>query len=382
MKTLLFSGNTAWSMYNFRGSLLKHFIKQGHRVVVASPYDMNFTPKLQKLGCEIINLSLDAKGFNPFSELRLYLSYRCIIKQTKPDTCFFYTIKPNIYGSLAAQHLGVPYVPITTGLGYTFAKKNMVAKAAQYLYKLAFRQTPEVWFLNNDDKEEFLRKELIKPEQAYVLKGGEGLDLSRFEGKKHLYSDAQDAPVADYHKSNIRFLLSARMLYDKGVREFVEAANILRAKYPNAQFCLLGPMGVANPAAISEEQMQKWLQDGNVQYLGATNDVIPFLQTADCVVLPSSYREGIPFTLMEGSAMGLPVVTTNNIGCRDVVEDGVTGWICNPKDVPSLVFTMEKVLLMTPEERKQMGAAGRKKIEEEFSLDRVIAQYETKLQSK
>ena len=185
----------------------------------------------------------------------------------------------------------------------------------------------------------------------------------------------------DYHQSNIRFLLSARMLYDKGVREFVEAAHILRAKYPNAQFCLLGPMGVANPAAISEEQMQEWLQDGNVQYLGVTNDVIPFLQTADCVVLPS-YREGISFTLLEGSAMGLPIVTSDTIGCRDVVEDGVTGWLCNPKDVPSLVFTMEKVLLMTPEERKQMGAAGRKKIEEEFSLDRVIAQYETKLQSK
>lgn len=381
MRTLLFSGNTAWGMYNFRASLLKHFIMQGDRVVVVSPYDMNFSPKLQKLGCQIVNLSLEAKGANPFSELRLFLAYRRIIKQVKPNYCFFYTIKPNIYGSLAAQSLNVPYVPITTGLGYTFMKKNLVAKAAHYLYKFAFRHTPQVWFLNNDDKEEFLRTGLIHPEQAYVLQGGEGLDLTRFKGKKHLYSDAQDAPVDDYHQSNIRFLLSARMLYDKGVKEFVEAAHILRAKYPNAQFCLLGPMGVANPAAITEDQMQEWLEDGNVQYLGVTNDVIPFLQTADCVVLPS-YREGISFTLLEGSAMGLPVVTTNTIGCRDVVDDGITGWLCHPKDVPSLVFTMEKVLLMSPEARKKMGEAGRKKIEKEFSVCRVIKQYERLLNEK
>lgn len=364
-KTLLFSGNTAWGMFNFRGCLLKHFVDAGYNVVVASPYDLVYTPQLQQIGCKTINIVIEAKGANPLAEIRLYRMYCRLIKQVKPDFCFFYTIKPNIYGSMAANRLKVNYVPITTGLGYTFMETNFVAKMAHQLYRYAFRNAPEVWFLNNDDREEFLKSRLIKPEQAYVLKGGEGMDLTRFDGY-------YDAPR---HKTNkVRFLLVARMLYDKGVREFVEAAKILRQKYPEAQFRLLGAMGVANPAAISEEQMEEWLNEGNVKYLGVTSDVVPFLMEADCVVLPS-YREGISFTLLEGAAMSLPLVTTNTVGCRDVVTDGVNGFLCQSRDVRSLANAMERVIKMTPAERKVMGQAGRQKIEQEFNVKEVINQY-------
>ena len=190
-------------MYNFRRQIFEYFVKQGLRVCVVSPFDEEFTPKIDALGCEFIALEMEAKGVNPIKDFGVYTSYRKIMRSIKPDFCFFYTIKPNIYGSFAATSLNIPHIAITTGLGYTFINNNIVSFVAKKLYKLAFRKTKQVWFLNKDDEKAFLAEKIINKNKAYVMQGGEGVDLTRFE-KTTLPTD-------------VSFLLLARMLWDKGI---------------------------------------------------------------------------------------------------------------------------------------------------------------------
>ena len=279
---LIFTGNTAWGMYNFRKLVLQHFIKNNNEVIVISPEDQEFQNHLESIGCKCYSVNIEAKGNNPIKDLKTMWQMRKIIKQERPDCCFFYTIKPNIYGSMAAASLNIPYVPITTGLGYVFLVNNLVSKIAKILYKIAFRKAKQVWFLNQDDVDAFQKEKLVSDYKISILKG-EGIDVSRFE--------------IQHNEQELSFLLVARMLWDKGVGEFVEAAEILKKKYPIVKFKLLGFLGVDNPSAINKQQMDKWIQEGNIEYLGTTKDVRPYLYNASCIVLPS-YREGISFSLM------------------------------------------------------------------------------------
>jgi glycosyltransferase involved in cell wall biosynthesis len=285
------------------------------------------------------------------------------MKQVMPDFCFFYTIKPNIYGSILASWMKVPYIAITTGLGYTFVNNNFTSKMAKLLYKFSFMKAPEIWFLNEDDKKTFLSEKLIKPHQAVVLRG-EGVDLARFQ---NTFEQKED--------KNVSFILLARMLWDKGIGEYVEAAKIIKQKYKNVEFKLLGFIGVDNPSAIPEKQIYKWDATGIVHYLGITDDTRKYISDSSCVVLPSYYREGVPLSLLEGAAMGKPLITTNTVGCREAVDDGVTGFICALKNVRSLADAMEQIILMSDTERINMGLKGRQKMEIEFDIKIVIQQY-------
>lgn len=357
---IIFIGNTAWSMYNFRSSLFCYFINKGYDVIVISPYDSKYQQELTSIGCFCYSINIEAKGNNPIKDIKTMLQIRKILKKESPDCCFFYTIKPNIYGSMAAASLNIPYIPITTGLGYVFLVDNLVSKVAKSLYRIAFKKAKQVWFLNQDDATSFKESKLVDEAKISILKG-EGIDVNRFEV---LHSDKY-----------ISFLVQARMLWDKGIGVFVDAARILKHKYPNVKFKLLGFMGVDNPNAISEEQMNEWIQEGIIEYLGSTNDVRPYIYESTCIVLPSYYREGIPFSLMEGAAAGKPIITTDNVGCREVVEDGITGFLCKIKDSEDLAKQMEKIISMSEEERIQMGLKGREKMENEFSFDTVINKY-------
>ncbi|RQM71776.1 glycosyltransferase family 1 protein, partial [Aeromonas jandaei] len=285
--------------------------------------------------------------------------YSCI----KPDVVVHYTIKPNIYGSLAAKMAGIPSIAVTTGLGYTFVNDNIVAKIARILYKIAFRFPDEVWFLNDDDRQIFLIKNLVASEKA-VLLHGEGVDLEYFKPQIREFSDGK-----------IRFLLIARMLWDKGIGEFVEAARLIRDRYPNAIFQLLGECNVANPSAINRQQISLWEAEGIIEYLGTTSDVRPIIAQADCLVLPSFYREGIPRTLMEAAAMAKPLVTTDNVGCRDVVIDRETGLLCRVKDHISLAECFDMFINMSVGQRELMGQAGRAFMAQVFDERLVIEQY-------
>ena len=364
---IIFASNTAWSMHNFRGGLINTLIKNGYQITILSPKD-SFSEKLAEFGCKVINLPMSAKGVNPIDDIRLIRYFLKVYRSLRPDFIIHYTIKPNIYGSIAAHLAGIPSIAITTGLGYTFVNDNLVASIARRLYQFAFRFPKEVWFLNEDDRQTFLQYSLVSKEKA-VLLHGEGVDLQHFTPLPKAPADGK-----------FRFLLIARMLWDKGVGEYAEAARMVRARYPNAVFQLLGDCGVPNPSVISREQIAEWEHEGVVEYLGTTDDVRPVISQADCVVLPSFYREGIPRTLMEAAAMAKPLITTDNVGCREVVRDGSTGYLCPVKDAKALAECCQRMLELPPQERVQMGAAGRSLMAEVFDEQKVIAQYMATLQ--
>ncbi|ASO27812.1 glycosyl transferase [Vibrio anguillarum] len=359
---LVMVANTAWSVFNFRHSLIKELLRCGVQLYVIAPED-KFSIKLADMGCQVLDLPMQAKGVNPLADFGLMLRLLRYYREIKPDFIIHYTIKPNIYGSLAAKLAGIPSLAITTGLGYTFVNQNVVSQLARQLYKFAFRYPKEVWFLNEDDRSVFLEHHLIEPDKA-VLLHGEGVNLNHFV--------PSNKPQPD---ENIRFLLIARMLRDKGVCEFVEAARQIRKQYPQVIFQLLGDCSVPNPSVIGREEIAQWEKEGVVEYLGTTDDVRPIIAQADCLVLPSYYREGIPRTLMEGAAMAKPIITTDNVGCRDVVLDGQTGYLCEVKNALSLAQRCELFLTLSDSEKQAMGKAGRAFMEDKFDEKWVIKQY-------
>lgn len=360
-KHIVFSGNNAWGMWNFRSILIKHFVDNGYYVSVTAPYDKEYFTKFEEMGCHTYDMPIDAKGINPITDFRLLLNYRNLLKALKPDLSITYTIKPNIYASIAAESLGIKYLPVTTGLGYTFLADGVVPKIARLLYKYAFRKAEQVWFLNKDDIASFKAAGLIVDEKIVQLYG-EGVDTDCFSPKP--------LPVDEQI-----FLLVGRMLKDKGVVEYVEAARVLKKKYPNVRFQLLGAVWPDNPAAIAEEDIRAWENEGIVEYLGRTYDVRTYIEKAMCVVLPS-YREGVPCTLMEAASMARPLVATDVPGCHEVVVDGYNGYLCEVKNAEDLASKMEKIILMSEEEKIAMGMNGRQLMMDKFDVKHVITQYD------
>ncbi|CAN7248479.1 glycosyltransferase family 4 protein [Trinickia sp. LjRoot230] len=353
--------NTSFAIHTYRQGLIRTLVEKGVVVTVIAPRDRT-TALLEQMGCRYIELFVASKGTNPLDDQRtlreLYRHYRAM----RPDVVFHYTIKPNIYGSVAAWLAHVPSIAVTTGLGYVFIQKSRAAVIAKALYRFAFRFPREIWFLNRDDEAAFVKSRLLAhPDRARLL-NGEGVDLNHFA-----YTPA-------VQKQNFTFVLIGRLLWDKGVGEYVEAARILRANHPTVRFQLLGPVGVDNPSAITLDAVRAWEREGIVEYLGEAHDVREFIANAECVVLPS-YREGVPRTLMEASAIGRPVVATDVPGCREVVADGVTGLLCEAKNALSLAEKLEAMLGMTYGERKAMGERGRAKVVAEFDEAGVIARY-------
>ncbi|MGV8804909.1 MAG: glycosyltransferase family 4 protein [Polaromonas sp.] len=360
-KKILFVSNTAFSICNFRHGILERLVADGYKVITVGPYDL-YSAKLSAMGCDVIDMPMAAKGINPREDLALLAQMWRLYKQIKPDFIFHYTIKPNIYGSVAARLAGVPSIAVTTGLGYTFINDNWVARVARWLYKAAFLSPKEVWFLNEDDRQTFLRHRLVASEKA-VLLHGEGVNTTHFS--------PQPAPVSD---GKTRFLLVARMLWDKGVGEYVEAARQVRKQYPNAVFQLLGECGVPNPSVVTRAEMAEWEREGVIEYLGTTTDVRPYIAQADCMVLPS-YREGVPRTMLEAAAMGKPLIASDAPGCRDVVVDGQTGWLCPVKDAVALAACMKQLLALPVADRQVMGKAGRQFVVDNFDEQKVVAHY-------
>lgn len=353
--------NTAWAIYTYRQGLIRELAARGVEVIVLAPRDRTFE-LLTAMGCRCIDLPVASKGTSPRDDLRMLWALFRHYRSIRPDIVFHYTIKPNIYGSIAAKLAGVNSVAVTTGLGYVFIQHSRAAQVAKMLYRFAFRFPREVWFLNRDDKAAFIDQDLlVHPERARLLHG-EGVDLEQFAL----------TPLPD--TDHFDFVLIGRLLWDKGVGEYVEAARRLRKRYPQARFQLLGPVGVDNPSAITRAEVATWEQEGVIEYLGEAHDVRPFIAAANCVVLPS-YREGVPRTLMEASAMGRPIVATDVPGCREVVAHGINGLLCEVRNANSLADRLAQMLDMDGEERRAMGERGRQKVMAEFDERVVINQY-------
>ncbi|WP_296949176.1 glycosyltransferase family 4 protein [uncultured Massilia sp.] len=361
-RKVVISINTAWNIYNFRAGLIRSLIAEGYEVVALSPKD-EYSQRLVKLGCQVVDLPMDTNGTHPGRDLLLLARYYKVLRAINPHAFLGYTIKPNVYGSLAAHALGIPVINNIAGLGATFIRDSLVTKVVRGLYKVALKRSHKVFFQNADDQSLFVESRLVAKAQTSLLPGS-GLNLD------HYMPPAPDDQAA----KPFRFLLVARMLKDKGVEEFADAARLLRQSGATAEFHLLGDAGNGNPNAVPAERLAQWQSEGLVVYHGKTDDVRPHLAAADCVVLPS-YREGVPRSLLEAAAMARPIVATDVVGCRDAVDHGVTGLLCEAKSAASLAQQMGAMLAMAPAQRARMGAAGRSKVETQFDEQIVIQKY-------
>ena len=348
MAHVMIAANSSWNLENFRSGLIRELLREGHEVTTVSPDTQELT-----IDGEVVHhrrWKLDRSGRNPVKELVRVSSFAAIVLQERPDVVLGFTIKPNLYGSIVGRLLGVPVVPNVTGLGTAFLSGRALRRSALLLYRAAFRRAPIVFFQNRDDQALFIRERLVREGQSRIVPGS-GIDLASFR--------PSELP------KDTRFLMIARLLGDKGVREYVAAARLLRAKLPTASFSLLGELDPQNQSAIAKQELDSWIAEGVIDYLGSVSDVRPFIDQSSAVVLPS-YREGLPRTLLEGAAMGRPLIGADVPGCREVVREGVTGFLCEARNVESLVAAMEQFARITRDERALMGARARAMAEAEF----------------
>jgi len=354
--------NTSWNVYNFRRGLLDALKAEGYDIVVIAPRDA-YSKRLERSGYRYLPITMDNKGTNPLEELKLIRRFYRTYREAAPDLVLQYTIKPNIYGSIAAGILGIPTICNISGLGTVFLDDRISSKIARFLYRIALRFPKRVFFQNRDDRDLFVRKKLVHIRKTDLIPGS-GIDTVRFAPRPPRAPDGR-----------VRFLLIARLVRDKGLIEYIEAAHVLRQRYGKRVECaLLGAFYPGNPTAVRPEEIAAWEEEGRIRYLGESDDVASVMAAYDCVVLPS-YREGLSRVLLEAAAMAKPIVTTDVPGCRDVVVEGENGFLCRPGDAGALAEAMEKIVQMSERQRREMGRAGRQKVVDEFEEGIVIDRY-------
>lgn len=359
---IVISANTSWYIYNFRMNTILSLVAQGYRVIAIAPKDEH-SNKLLGLGCEFIHINIDQGGTNPLKDILSFFGFVNLYRKIRPAVVLNFTPKNNIYSTLAANLVGAKSINNIAGLGMVFINENLTAKLARLLYRVSQPKAHTIFFQNEDDRALFAKHKLA-PLEITDRVPGSGADLTRFA-----VSPSQDDDV-------VRFLLIARMLYDKGIGHYVEAARELKAKYGNTvEFRLLGFLDVNNPSAVSKQDMQSWVDEGIVNYLGTSDSVEKEIAQVDCMVLPSFYREGVPKSLLEACAMGKPIVTTDNVGCRETVDDGINGYLCEPRSTKSLVEKLDLMITHSHEQRLEMGLQSRTKVENEFDEKIVINKY-------
>jgi glycosyltransferase involved in cell wall biosynthesis len=360
---IAFVSNNCWSLYNFRMHLLTHYRDLGYRVIAVAAADEYMT-ELEKAGFVCYPVDFRNSSVDPFSDLKVLARLRKIYAQEKPDIIFHYVTKPSIYGSFAAGRLGIPSISVITGLGYVYSGKSWLSLPVSMLFRRALKHAREVWFLNRENAGFFTGKRIIPPGKSRILPG-EGIDTDRFAPQLH----AQ-------RRGPFIFLMVSRLLWSKGVGTYMEAARILRQQGIKAEFRLLGKPEPGHPESVLPERLRSWEKDGLLVNLGFANDVRHALSDADCFVLPTYYEEGIPRTLMEASAMQVPVITSDHTGCNSVIEDGVNGLLCKPRDPADLARRMVQIMEMNDAARKEMGKRGREKMERQFDISHVIRIYD------
>lgn len=360
MAKVLISANSAWNIANFRAGLIRSLQAAGHIVVAAAPADGE-TERLKALGCCFIPLPMDNQGTSPARDMALLARYRRLLKAERPEVFLSYTIKPNIYGTLAARSLGIPSINNVSGLGTAFIRDGWLTTVVKRLYGAALAGSSTVFFQNTEDRDLFLANGLVQTAQAEVLPGS-GIDLTQFAA----------TPMPD--GEDVIFLMIARLLWDKGVGEYVEAARLLKARVPAAQCRILGFLDVPNRTAVARADVERWVEEGIITYQGATDDVRPFIEAAHCVVLPS-YREGTPRTLLEAAAMARPLIATDVPGCREPVREGVNGHLCTVRDGADLADKMAAFCAAPPAARAAMGRASRALAEEHYAEEIVVEAY-------
>ncbi|MBX9866387.1 MAG: glycosyltransferase family 4 protein [Burkholderiales bacterium] len=363
MNKILFIDNTAHHLY---GQLhhLNALRSAGYIVEVLVPDDGRYFNKLENLGFHCHNNITSWRGVNPVQELGLLLLLRRIIRKIQPNLICSFTIKPNLYAAIITRQLKIPIITNITGLGTLFMRKKLHARFAVALYRYAFKNVSQVFFQNSDDFKYIQQLNILNNETIVEVLPGSGVDLNGFP----YIAIAKDSSVG------VTFLYSGRLIRDKGIYELIKAFKIVKSKFPQVKLKFIGNYFPANPSAISPAQVQQWVSDGVIEYLGMVDNVVEVIAGIDCMILPS-YREGMPRSLLEASSMGKPIITVDSIGCKDVIEDGVTGFLAKVKDVSTLADVMIKFIELPFDKKVEMGLNGRRKMEREFDQTIVVNKY-------
>lgn len=355
MSKILFLVNHDVVIYNFRLELVERLLADGHEVVISSPYGERIED-LKALGCEYREIHIARHGMNPVKELSLISAYKKLLDQVKPDMVFAYTIKPNIYGAIACRSKKVPCVANITGLGTAVENGGMAQKITVLLYKYAFTKIQRVFFQNTENMQFFVDRKIAKGK--HDLLPGSGVNLQRF------------VPLEYPGEDKIEFAFISRIMKEKGIDQYLETAEYIKSKYPNTVFHVCGFCEQAY-----EDKLKELNDRGIIVYHGMVRDIKTVLKNIHCTIHPTYYPEGISNVLLESSACARPIITTNRSGCREVIDDGVNGFIVNQKDSADLIKKVEAFLALPYEERKQMGLAGRAKVEKEFDRQIVVEKY-------
>ncbi len=355
MKTILvFSNHPSWT-YNLRGEVLEAFVNNGYRVVIAVGYGKELEPLL-KIGCEHVDVPFNRHGKNPLKEVSLYFKYKQLLDKIKPDVLLTYTIKPNLYGCFLSGKRGIPCIANITGLGTAVEYPGVMRNVLLKVYKVAFRNTYKVFFQNTMNRDLFVKSGIVK--DNYDLLPGSGVNISKFS-------------LLPYpNKDTIEFVFVSRIMKEKGIDQYLDAAVCLKKKYPNVQFHICGFCEQDYQSVID-----KFVSEKAIVYHGMVSNVREVLEKVHCLVLPTYYPEGMSNVLLESCASGRPIITTDRPGCKEIVDDGKNGYVIKQKDSGDLIEKIEKFIQLPFEEKKRMGEYGRKKVENEFNRDIVVRKY-------
>jgi len=353
---ILILSNHFITLYNFRKELIKRLVEDGHIVFISMPKskDNSF---FSDLGCKIIDTHVDRRGVNPIKDIELIINYIKIMKNVKPDIIFSYTIKPNIYGSIASSLTGNKQINNITGTGDTFLKKNIVSIVVKILYKLSIKNSYKVFFQNKGDRDFFVENNMVK--DNFAMLPGSGVNLEEFTFTSLQFT------------GEMNFIFIGRIMEVKGIEEYLKCAKVIKHKYPNTNFYVAGFVEEEKYKAIIEDYHDK----GIINYIGFQKNIKTWIQRCHCTILPSHGGEGVPNVLLESSAMGRICIASKINGSRDVIEDGVTGYLFEAGNAEDLINKVEKLLSIDKEAIKQMGYAGRKRVEKEFDRKIVIDTY-------
>lgn len=358
MKVLILANNDV-GLYNFRKELIERLTDDKFEVYISLPNGKK-VQKMIDMGCKFIETDIQRRGTSIKSDLKLMRFYKKIMKKIKPDVILTYTIKPNIYGGMAAAGMGIPYLANVTGLGTALENKGKLQTLTKNMYKAAFRKAECVFFQNEENRDFFIKNKLYN--KKYQLIPGSGVNVDKF--------NVMEYPAED----TVEFVFISRVMKEKGVDQYIEAAEFIRGKYPNTRFHICG--------ACEEEYKDELdaLQRNNIIiYHGLVSDVREVLKDTHCTIHPTYYPEGMSNVLLESSACARPIITTNRSGCREIIDDGINGYIVRQKDSADLIEKIEKFLALPYEEKRLMGLNGRKKVEKEFDRQIVVNAYMEKI---
>lgn len=363
MKVLMITNDTNFA-HNLRREILEQFIKQGYEAVLVGEL-LNYQEEFKKMGVRLVDVKTGRHGTNPVDDLKLYASYRKILKKERPDIVFTNNIKPNVYGGFACKQLKIPYIPNVTGLGTPVENPGPLQKLTTWMYKTGVSGAKAIFFQNSENQEFFERRGMIPQNCKAVLLPGSGVNL-------------ESHPYLEYPSENekIRFLFVARVMKEKGIDLFLAAAKKITKEYENVVFDVVGQCD--DDAYL--EILKKAQENGEIVYHGLQKDVTPFYKQCSCFLYPSYYPEGMSNVLLEAAASGRPVIAADRAGCRETLDDGVTGFLVPVNDEKAVIKATENILQMSNEERKTMGQQGSEKIRREFDRKLVVEAYWKEIQ--